>query len=102
MKSPLYLLTAILPFTLALPSEEIEDNVHSLEERASKCKSNHEIKYYKWPCQQTGKYNPNENVEYQCKWSDGDWYKTSKNWWVKGSDVPNKCKKNLPNCKPTC
>ncbi|KAL2820927.1 hypothetical protein BDW59DRAFT_150517 [Aspergillus cavernicola] len=101
MKSPLYLLTVILPFTLAFPSSEEnenEDDLHSLEDRAKKCRASHEIKYYRWPCAQTGKYNANQNVEYQCKWRDGDWWKTSKNWWVKGSDVPNNCKFRNPTC----
>lgn len=75
MKSPLYLLTALLPLTLAIPSaepDEAEDDL--LEERDAQpqrqnqgCDSNHQIWYYKSPCPPSGKYNPHEKVQYQCK-----------------------------------
>ncbi|PYI18042.1 hypothetical protein BO86DRAFT_436036 [Aspergillus japonicus CBS 114.51] len=102
MKSPIYLLTALLPLTLALPSAEEADvdsddiDVH-LAARKS-CKSSKQINYYQWPVVQTGSYQAQTNVDYRCKWRNGDWYKTGKNWWVRGSDVPSSCKSGLPTC----
>ncbi|RAL13541.1 uncharacterized protein BO97DRAFT_413504 [Aspergillus homomorphus CBS 101889] len=103
MKSPIYLLTALLPLTLAIPSAEEADvdadesDVH-LAARASTCSSNNQINYYQWPCVNRGSYQPQQKVEYRCKWRDGDWYKTTRGWWVRASDVPTRCKNRLPTC----
>lgn len=75
MKSPLYLLTALLPLTLAMPSAEPDEvGDESLEERDAEpqkqnqgCQSDHQIWYYKFPCPPAGKYDPHERVNYQCK-----------------------------------
>lgn len=76
MKSALYLLTALLSLTLAMPSaepDEAEDD--SLEERdpqgggrqGRRCRSDDRIWYYREPCRAAGNYDPNERVQYQCK-----------------------------------
>ncbi|PYH43925.1 uncharacterized protein BP01DRAFT_401905 [Aspergillus saccharolyticus JOP 1030-1] len=102
MKSAIYLLTALLPLTLAIPSAEeadvdSDDNDVHLAAR-SQCKSGNQINYYRWPCWNNGHYNAQQQVTYKCKWRNGDWYKTGNNWWVRGSDVPSQCKSGLPTC----
>jgi hypothetical protein len=73
MKSPLYLLTALLPLTLAIPSADAEVEGESLEERnnGNKCRSSQSIPYYRYPCDSSdklGSYPSNKDVDYQCKY----------------------------------
>ena len=78
MKSALYLLTALLSLTLAMPSaepDEAEDDSLDLEERdpqgggrqGRRCRSDDRIWYYRFPFQAAGNYDPHERVQYQCK-----------------------------------
>jgi hypothetical protein len=113
MKSPLYLLTALLPLTLAIPSADAEVENESLEERSNgnNCRSSQSIPYYRYPCDSSdklGSYQSNKNVDYICKYKWGipillvykgdiftkpnrGWYKTGNNWWVKENYRPRGC-----------
>jgi hypothetical protein len=73
MKSPLYLLTALLPLTLAIPSADADVENESLEERngGDKCRSSQSIPYYRYPCDSSdklGSYPSNKHVDYICKY----------------------------------
>ncbi|KAL3413967.1 uncharacterized protein AFUA_3G13755 [Aspergillus fumigatus Af293] len=96
MKSPLYILTVLLPLALAIPAAEPDDGADSLEARRDRnrdrCSKNSQIPYYRYPCDgsdKMGNYRSNEHVEYICQYKG--WYKTGNNWWVKGSDKPRDC-----------
>ncbi|GFF59559.1 hypothetical protein IFM46972_11414 [Aspergillus udagawae] len=95
MKSPLFLLTALLPLTLAIPSADADVENESLEERngGDKCRSSQSIPYYRYPCDSSdklGSYPSNKHVDYICKYKG--WYKTGNNWWVKENFRPSGCR----------
>jgi hypothetical protein len=78
MKSPLYLLTTLLPLTLAFPSAEPEADADALEERAKsnknkdRCSAQHKFDYYKYPCKNShykkGSYRKDDDVHWDCKY----------------------------------
>ncbi|KAL3455741.1 hypothetical protein BJX64DRAFT_294741 [Aspergillus heterothallicus] len=107
MKSPIYLLTALLPLTLAFPSAEADPDVEDLdadadgflEERApNNCKYTNGGWYYKYPVIQGAKYNQGGNAQFSCKSKDGDWWKTNNGWWVSGDKMSPGCKKGKKSC----
>ncbi|PIG86574.1 hypothetical protein AARAC_002066 [Aspergillus arachidicola] len=98
MKSPIYLLTALLPLTLPLanatPTAEPDDlDVEgSVLEDRDNCKVDRGFNYYKYPCDSsdiTGRANRGDNVNFQCRYRN--WYKTPKGW-VKQNDKPRNCR----------
>ncbi|KAB8236548.1 uncharacterized protein BDW43DRAFT_308225 [Aspergillus alliaceus] len=95
MKSPLYILTALLPLAVqvaqATPVAESDADDSIIEER-SNCKVNHGFDYWKYPCDssdRTGHANKGDNVDFQCRYKN--WYKTPRGW-VRQSDKPNSCR----------
>ncbi|KAF7589011.1 hypothetical protein BBP40_004838 [Aspergillus hancockii] len=90
MKSLLYLLTALLPLALALPSAEPDADADALEEKhklskqGNKCHADHNFDYYKYPCKngnyKKGSYHKGDKVDWKCKYYD--WYQTSEGWWT--------------------
>jgi hypothetical protein len=108
MKSPLYILTVLLPLALAIPAAEPDVGAESIEERdnrndnnkqTDRCRKNSQIWYYRYPCDSSdrlGSYRNNQHVDYICKYKG--WYKTGNSWWVKGSDKPSNCNSGNRNC----
>ena len=75
MKSPLYILTVLLPLALAIPAAEPDDGADSLEARRDRnrdrCSKNSQIPYYRYTCDgsdKMGNYRSNEHVEYICQY----------------------------------
>ncbi|KAE8395622.1 hypothetical protein BDV23DRAFT_178667 [Aspergillus alliaceus] len=94
MKSPLYILTALLPLAVqvaqATPVAESDADDSIIEER-SNCKVKHGFDYWKYPCDssdRTGHANKGDNVDFQCRYRN--WYKTPRGW-VRQSDKPSSC-----------
>ncbi|EIT75596.1 hypothetical protein AO1008_08320 [Aspergillus oryzae 100-8] len=97
MKSPIYLLTALLPLTLPLVNatptaepDDLEVEGSVLEDRDN-CRVERPFVYRKYPCDSsdiTGRANRGDNVNFQCRYRN--WYKTPKGW-VKQDDKPRRC-----------
>ncbi|GFF71201.1 hypothetical protein IFM61392_08668 [Aspergillus lentulus] len=115
MKSPLYILTVLLPLALAIPAAEPDVGAESVEERDNRnghghdhdhdrdrndrCSKNSQIPYYRYPCDSSdrlGSYGNNRHVDYICKYNG--WYRTGNGWWVRGSDKPSNCDSGNRNC----
>ncbi|GFF46763.1 hypothetical protein IFM58399_07881 [Aspergillus lentulus] len=117
MKSPLYILTVLLPLALAIPAAEPDVGAESVEERDNRnghghghdhdhdrgrndrCSKNSQIPYYRYPCDSSdrlGSYGSNRHVDYICKYNG--WYRTGNSWWVRGSDKPSNCDSGNRNC----
>ncbi|CAI7649309.1 unnamed protein product [Penicillium glandicola] len=112
MKSPLYLLTALLPLAaMAMPAAEPEEDgsFDSLEERdgggrggdrdRDSCRVRNIYWYYQYPCESSdkvGRSNPGDNFQPICKYHD--WYKNSKGWWTQERNKPRNCRVRVKNC----
>ncbi|KAJ5220594.1 uncharacterized protein N7469_009481 [Penicillium citrinum] len=115
MKSPLYLLTILLPLATELafasPTADVEDT-DILEERdrggdrggfngGNPCKVFKPYWYYKYPCESSGKLgqeNQGGTFTATCKYSNNgnNWYKT-KRGWTQGFNRPQRCHGNWEN-----
>ncbi|KAE8396935.1 hypothetical protein BDV37DRAFT_289856 [Aspergillus pseudonomiae] len=101
MKSPIYLLTALLPLSISLvnaaPSAEPEDIEDSGLEERDTCRVERRFDYFKYPCQssdRTGSANRGDEVNFDCKYRN--WYKTRRGW-VREDDKPRRCRGPRPN-----
>ncbi|OJJ30950.1 hypothetical protein ASPWEDRAFT_44903 [Aspergillus wentii DTO 134E9] len=109
MKSPLYILTALLPIAaIALPNpdtggdggdeldaplEERGFEERDLEER-DRCRFRKSGSYWKYPCfssERIGSFRSGDRVDFFCKYKD--WYRTSRGWVTRDSK-PNNCREN--------
>ncbi|KAJ5522637.1 hypothetical protein N7513_013210 [Penicillium frequentans] len=105
MKSPLYLLTILLPLAteIVIASPADFDDSDTLEERdrggggkfgdkSNACRIQHPYWYWKYPCDSSDKFG-RENTGGQwnaiCRYNN--WYKTKKGW-VHDFDKPNNCR----------
>ncbi|KAJ5110969.1 hypothetical protein N7532_001504 [Penicillium argentinense] len=122
MKSPVVILTTLLPLTssvaFAKPVAAASDDF-SLEERGrgenwdngnnhwggdhdhheNWCKVKKPYWYHKYPCDQSGivgKSSVGDNFAPVCKYQN--WYKNSKGWWVKDEFKPPRCVVNVGKC----
>ena len=78
MKSPIYLLTALLPLTLPLVNatptaepDDIEEVDGSVLENRDNCRVERPFAYRRYPCDSsdiTGRANRNDNVNFQCRY----------------------------------
>ncbi|KAB8069355.1 hypothetical protein BDV29DRAFT_182943 [Aspergillus leporis] len=107
MKSPLYILTALLPLAMQVvnasptaPPNEAEDSLieerDNIQERDSCRVDRNEFSYYRYPCgssERTGRARRGDNVEFICKYRD--WYRTP-NGWVREDEKPRRCRGRSP------
>ncbi|KAF7589986.1 hypothetical protein BBP40_003430 [Aspergillus hancockii] len=92
MKSPLYLLTVLLPLLVqATPTPEGEDLDDSAIEERDFCRVQNSFKYWKYPCSSSdtvGTANKGDTVTFICKYKT--WYRTPRGW-VKENEKPKQC-----------
>ncbi|KAF4762179.1 hypothetical protein N7541_007974 [Penicillium brevicompactum] len=118
MKSPIYILTAMLPFAVqvavAVPTAEAADD--SLEERGNgnggghrwgnngdhdrdPCVVQKTYWYHKYPCVSSGTVGESKvGDKFQPVCNYQDWYMNSKGWWVQEDNKPYHCQVNVPEC----
>ncbi|CAI7666285.1 unnamed protein product [Penicillium manginii] len=121
MKSPVFILTALLPLaTQVALANPIADADSSLEERGGGggnwngggknwggdhqrpqdwCKVKKTYWYHKYPCDESGtvgKSNVGDTFAPVCKYQN--WYKNSKGWWVKEDNKPYRCEVHVGEC----
>ncbi|KAE8332984.1 hypothetical protein RU639_013831 [Aspergillus parasiticus] len=114
MKSPIYLLTTLLPLvaqlTGATPTEDHAD-YDSLEERTEgfsigdkqakqgACTIERPFQYYKYPCDSSdrvGEARRGEQWQSSCKYKN--FYKTKNGWWAKQENKPRNCRVSESKC----
>jgi hypothetical protein len=109
MKSPLWILTVLLPLVTELaaasptpnPDSDSLDSFEEFEERdledrrvkADPCRYNKDYWYYKYPCDSSDKEKGKAGALFDASCKYKKWYKTSKGW-VRDSEKPPKCKGN--------
>ncbi|KAJ5308990.1 hypothetical protein PENANT_c020G00327 [Penicillium antarcticum] len=120
MKSPIYILTALLPIAVqvavaapsAEPADDLEergnggghgghggDRGHDREHDRDYCVVKKPYSYHKYPCMSSGivgESKVGDKFQPVCKYQD--WYQNSKGWWVQEGYKPYRCEVNPPQC----